>query len=180
MKSIQLLPIGFALFLLLGWAGCSKEPLTAKFEVRHKAYFIIPANTLLDLPLTIDGSEENSNAEAQYTLNDTRKELLEEVTVKRFFAEIESPQNEDFDFLNAAHFYINAQDQPEREIAYKDPVPENISTDLEFDLKSANLAPYLKADAFTVRLDAVTDEQRAHDIRIAATAVFDVRARIID
>lgn len=180
MKSIQLLPIGFALLILLGLTGCEKNPLTTKFEVRHKAYFTIPANSLLNLPLTFDGVEESSNAESPYALNDTRKDLLEEVYVKQFFVEIESPANEDFDFLNSAHFYINAEDQPEREVAFKDPVPANVSTDLEFDVKNENLAAYLKADAFSVRIAAVTDEQRSQDIRIAATAVFDVRARILD
>jgi hypothetical protein len=105
---------------------------------------------------------------------------VEEVYLNSFLLEVEEPSNEDLSFLNSASFYINAEDEPEMLVAYKDPVPSDPGNAIYMDLQEVNLAPYIRKDPFSIRSKVVTDENRIQDITLRGTVNFRVKAKVID
>jgi hypothetical protein len=166
--------------LAVSLSSCKKKAVYANFETQYSFKVTVPANALLASPLFPLSFEETSNSEDQYSLNDTRKDLVEEVHVKSFLLEIDSPATDDLSFLNSVKFYINADAEPEMLVASKDPVPADVAKDLSLDVEDVNLATYLRKDAFTIRTKVVTDENRTHDIVVKATINFNTRAKVLD
>lgn len=159
--------------------SCEKKGVYTNFETEYTFQVTVPGNSFLNLPIELFSTERESNASAQYEINDTRKDLVEEVFLKEFFIETVSPQGEDLRFLKSAAFYIDADEEPELKIAEKDPVPDNIGDELSFDIFNANMANYIKKEPFEIRANVVTREDRNDDITIKGTARFDVRAKVI-
>ena len=140
----------------------------------------VPPNTFINLPLDLFGGDQESDSETQYEINDTRKDLVEEVYLTAFRIEVVSPASEDLSFLKSASFFIDAEDLAEILVAEKDPVPDNTGNELSFDVAStSNLAEYIKQEPFEIRANVVTGEQRTQTIRIKGTATFDVTASVI-
>lgn len=170
----------FFLLVLCLFYSCESGDIYKDFEVDYAYTFQIPASSMISLPLDLFGGERESNEETQFEINDTRKDLLEEVFLKSFHIEILSPQGENFDFLKSVSFYLDAASLPEILVAEKDPVPDNVFNEINFSVGGENLADYLKADAFDIRANMVTDEERTQEIEVRAFATFDVRAKVID
>ena len=177
MKTSYILVLFAALAMIA--SSCKKKAIYTNFETEYAFKVTVPANALLSSSLFPLSFEEESNSESQYQINDTRKDLLEEVTLKSFLLETVSPQNEDLSFLNSAEFYINADELPETLVAFKDPVPTNVGKDLLFEIRNENMAPFLKKDDFSIRTKVVTDENRTQDITLRGTIKFDVRAKVL-
>lgn len=173
------LNVAAGLFLLaLAVTGCEKKPIYVDFETESSFKLVIPANSLLSTPLSPLNFAETSNAEGEYASNDTRKDLLESVTIKSFLLEVETPVGEDLSMLNTIQFFINADGLVEALFAEKDPVPSGVAEVL-LDVPTLNLAPYMKSDAFTLRTRVVTDEARTQDVTINALVKYNVRAEVI-
>lgn len=177
MKTIHLIIL--LVTLTIAASSCKKKAIYTNFETEYAFKVTVPANALISSSLFPLSFEEESNSENQYQINDTRKDLLEEVTLKSFLLETVQPQNENLSFLNSAEFYINADALPETLLAFKDPVPNNVGKDLLFDIRDENMAPFLKKDDFFIRTKVVTDENRTQDITLKGTIKFNVRAKVI-
>lgn len=159
--------------------SCKEKAIYKNFETQYTFSAVVPANSLISSPLFPISVQEENNAEGQYAIHDTRKDLVEEVYISSFLLEVAAPNGDDLSFLNSANFYIDADQEPELRIAYKDPVPSNVGRDLLFDHEAHNLAPYIRKDPFTVRTSVVTDENRTHDIELKGTIKFQVKAKVI-
>lgn len=170
----------YLLFLPLALASCEKGGIYKNFQFDYTFKATVPANAILSSPLFPLSFAEESNSKAQLEVNDTRKDLVDEMHVNTFLLEVESPQGQDMSFLNSATFYINADAEPEVRVAYKESVPSDVGNDLMFDLDDVNLAPYIRAEeGFTIRSKVVTDENRTQDITLKGTVKFDVRAQVL-
>lgn len=179
MKS-KILSISFILVVIaMSMTACKEKAIYKTFQTSYAFKMTVPANALISSPLFPLSFDKESNAESAYAINDTRKDLVEEVFMKSFLIEILSPQGEDLSFVNSARFYINADAEPEMLIAFKDPVPDDIGSDLSLELDAVNLAPYIRKDPFEIRSKIVTDENRTQDIVLRATIQFDVTAKLV-
>ena len=160
----------FALTAIL--SSCEEPVLTKTFEVKYTYEITIPADTWISLPFDLFATEKESNAEQQFEINDTRKDLVEEVYLRNLWLEIVTPEDENFRFLNSAAFYLDTDNLPEELVAEKNPVPENVGDELTFDVRPVNLADFIKADAFDIRANIVTGEERTRSTTIKGTAIF--------
>ena len=173
--------IFLSLFVLIATtlSSCEEPILTKTFEVKYTYEITVPADTWISLPFDLFATEKESNLEQQFEINDTRKDLVEEVYLRNLWLEIESPEDENFRFLNSASFYLDTESLPEELVAEKNPVPENAGDELNFDVRPVNLADFIKADAFDIRANIVTDEERTRATTIKGTAIFEIRAQIL-
>lgn len=169
----------FILLLAVAFSACEKKAIYKNFETQYSFQVKVPANSLVSSSLFPLSFAEESNSEAQYEVNDTRKDLVEEVFLKTFLLEVVSPQNEDLSFLNSAEFYIKSARLAESLVAFKDPVPSNAGRDVLFDITNTNLAPFIKEDAFSITSKVVTDENRTSDVTLKGTLTFNVKAKIL-
>lgn len=175
-RTLMLAMIAMAVAL----SACKEKAVFKNFETEYSFKVTIPANSLLSSSLFPISFEQQSNSEGEYAIHDTRKDLVDEVTMKSFLIEVVSPHGEDLSFLNYARFFIDAEGEPEIMVASKDPVPSNAGSDILLEVGGQNLAPYIRKEPFEIRTEVGTDENRTHDITLQGRVKFDVRAKILD
>ncbi|OFZ66389.1 MAG: hypothetical protein A3D92_24170 [Bacteroidetes bacterium RIFCSPHIGHO2_02_FULL_44_7] len=169
-----LLILSMALPLL----GCKKVDKLTQFEMEFDETLVIPASSGINLPFNVVSPDIETNSESTFEVNDTRKDLIEQIKLRTLNLVVTSPSNSDFSFLKAIHIYISADGLSEIEIASKENVAEN-TTVLSLDVSDADLKEYIKADQFSLRLNTETDEVMTSDHHIALHSVFFVDAKIL-
>jgi len=172
-NSILILSI---LFLTI---SCDKIDELTKFNLNYKSSVVIPASTGIDLPFDVFTPEMETDSESQFEVNDTRKDLIEEIKLTELNLVITSPDNADFSFLNSIEVYIAADGLEEIKIAEKEEVDENAGNTLDVDVFDVDLKEYIKKDNFNLRLKTVTDEVISTDHQIEVNSTFFVDAKIL-
>lgn len=123
--------------------------------------------------------ETETNSEFEFSSNDTRKDLIEEIRLTTLTLTVTSPTNSDFSFLSSIEVFISADGLAEERIAWNNDVPSNAGNPLQLATTAADLKEYIKKDNFTLRLNTVTDEFLTQDHSIAIHAVFFVDAELL-
>lgn len=166
------------LTILFTISSCDKVDDLTKFEIEYKSKVVIPASTGIDLPFNVFTPDMETNSESKFEVNDTRKDLIEEIKLTKLQLVIISPTDADFGFLNSVEVYISAEGLDEIKIAEKD-VDENIGNTLDVNVFDIDLKEYIKKDAFNLRLNTVTDEAIGSDHEIDVNSTFFVDAKIL-
>tara|TARA_R110002074_G_scaffold104764_10_gene226330 strand:- start:15133 stop:15567 length:435 start_codon:yes stop_codon:yes gene_type:complete len=139
----------------------------------------IPSSTGIDLPFDVFTPETETNSESKFEVNDTRKDLIEEIKLTELELVIISPDNADFSFLNAIEVFISAEGLDEIQIAFLDEVPENSGNRITLNTADIDLKEYIKKDEFSLRLNTVTDELISTDHELEVNSTFFVDAKIL-
>lgn len=159
--------------------GCKKVDELTKFDMDYNTTVVIPSSTGINLPFNVISPSVTSNSESTFEVNDTRKDLIEEITLKKLELTVITPNGEDFSFLESISIYINAQDLPEVKIAWNDVVSSGAGSVLSLTTSNADLKEYIKKDNFTLRVNTVTDEVLTSDYHINIFSQFFVDAKIL-
>lgn len=166
-----------SLFLL--YPACSVIDKLTQFNMDYDMSVVIPSSTLINLPINISTPDIESNSESAFSVNDTRKEMIEEIVLRQLKLTLTDPPEEDFSFLESLSIYISAEGLTETEIAWMDPVPADANNVLDLETSDADLKEYIKKDRFSLRLNTVTDEAMTVDHHIDIHAVFFVDAKVL-
>lgn len=164
---------------LLSLCGCKKIDALTQFNMVHDATVIIPASSGINLPFNVFSPSVTSNAEATFAINDTRKDLIEQIKLTQLSLRVDSPSNGNFNFLESVSIFINAADLPEIKIAWRDEIPANGSTTIDLLTSTADIKEYIKKDEFSLRVSTVTDEVITQDHQINVHSVCFVDAKIL-
>ena len=174
---MKILLLFFSISFLIN--SCQQIDKFTQFDMEYYAEVTVPATVGINLPVDLLTPSITSNAEQQFALNDTRKDLIEEIYLKQLDLNITTPSNADFSFLEEITVYINADGLPETEIAVKLPVPNDTGYSLSLDCSQSDIQEYIKKDNFSLKLTTVTDELLTQDYQIQVYAVFFVDAKIL-
>jgi len=117
MKKILL----FVLFVMV-FVGCKKIDKLTQFNLEYNETITIPSTTIINLPFNLITPDIESNSESSFAVNDTRKELIEEIILKKLALNLESPEDSDFGFLKSIEIYISADDLADVKIAWKNEI----------------------------------------------------------
>ena len=169
------------IFALVGvFVSCEKllDELT-KFEMDFNQTVVIPSSSGVDLPFNVFTPETETNSTAEFEVNDTRKDLIEEIVLRKLVMTVNSPEGEDFSFLESIIIYMSAEDLPEIKIAWNEEVSANPGEQLELVTTTEDLKEYIKKDTYTLRLKTVTDEFLSTDYEIDIATTFFVDAKIL-
>lgn len=169
--------LSFALVAL--FVSCDKLDELIKFEMDYDQTVVIPSSTGVDLPFDIFTPETEINSSAEFEVNDTRKDLIEEIVLKKLIMTVEVPEGEDFSFLESIIIYMSAEDLPEIKIAWNEEVSATAGEQLELVTAAEDLKEYIKKDSYTLRLKTVTDEFLSSDYEINIATTFFVDAKIL-
>lgn len=150
-----------------------------RFNMEYDQAVVIPASVSINLPFNILTPDIETNSESTFTVNDTRKDLIEQIYLKQLTLTITSPSSADFSFLKSLSINISAEGLQEIKVGYKENIPDNIGNFLTLDLVDADLQDYIKKDSFTLKLTTVTDQLLVNDYQINVHAVFYVDAKIL-
>lgn len=159
--------------------SCQKLSELTQFEMVYNESVVIPKSTALSLPFNLMTPEVASNAESTFAVNDTRKDLVEEIVLTQLELKLTAPENGNLGFLKSIEILIAAEGLEDTKIAWKDPVPKAAGKSLVLDCTGANLKDYIVKDAFKLKVNTITDELLTADHHIDLKAVFFVDARIL-
>ena len=112
-------------------------------------------------------------------MNDTRKDLIEEIRLTSLILTLNAPDNADFSFLESISVYMNAQDLPEVEIAWEDDVPDNAGNQISLNVSNEDFKEYIKKDEFSLRVNTITDEILTSDHQIDIASSFFIDGKIL-
>jgi len=165
------------LFALI--TSCDKLDELTKFDMEYSQRATIPSSAGIDLPFDVFTPEIETNSESTFEVNDTRKDLIEEIKLTELELVIISPDGADFSFLNSIEVYISADGLEEIKIAYLEEVPDDAGSVVTLDTADTDLKEYIKSDEFSLRLNTVTDELMSTDHELEVNSTFFVDAKIL-
>ncbi|MDB3904892.1 hypothetical protein N9335_00280 [Crocinitomicaceae bacterium] len=165
--------------ILLVSNSCKKIDKFTQFNMDFNNEITIPSSTGINLPINLLTPEVETNSESTFEVNDTRKDLIEEIRLNSLILTLDSPNNADFSFLESISVYMNAQDLPEVEIAWKDNVPEDAGSQISLNVSNQDFKEYIKKDEFILRVNTITDEILTSDHKINIASDFFIDAKIL-
>lgn len=175
MKKISFL----SLILLAVLAGCDKLDKLTQFTLNYEESIVIPASFGIDIPFDIRTPEIESNTASTFSINNTRKDLVEEIILESLTLTLTDPSGGDFSFLNEIRIYISADGLDETEIAWKDNIANDTGAELALETTGVDLKDYILKDNFSLRVNTVTDEVLSTDHHIDLNSKFFVDAKIL-
>lgn len=170
----------FSLLLLLFFNhSCRTVDQLTQFNMDFNETITIPSATGINLPINILTPDVETNSESTFEINDTRKDLIEHISLTSLTISLSAPENADFSFLESINVYMNAPDLPEVEIAWANSIPENVGGVLMLDVSGADFQEYIKKDQFSLRLNTITDELLTADHQLEIATTFFIDAKIL-
>ena len=167
----------FALVLL--FSNCKKVDEFTQFNLTYKSEVTVSPATILNLPIDIFTPDMETNSEAEFAVNDTNKDLVEEILLERLDMKITSPDDQRFDFLGSISVFIEAEGLSEIKIAEITDIPDNVGAEISLTTVENNLAEYIKKDAFNLRVNIVSDKTVNREVKIEVDSEFFVDAKIL-
>lgn len=174
-KFVALLALG----LLFSTTSCKKIDELTQFTLDYQTEITIPSSVGINLPFSFPTPAIKTNSTSAFEVNDTRKDLIEQINLTELLLTLTSPQGSDFSFLKSIEIYISTANEPEILLAWKEDIEANVGSTLELETSTADLQAYIKADEFNLRASTVTRELIMQDHKIQIDASFFVDAKIL-
>jgi hypothetical protein len=159
--------------------SCDVVDELTKFDLDIQSNYTVASTTLINSPIDFNTPDVTTDSESSFESNNTHKDLIESIKLKKIQLTIDSPSDGDFNFLKEMHVYIEAEGVEEVEIANVFDLENTDSNTLELDVLGEELKAYIKEDNYTLRIKTITDEtiNQNHDITIDTK--FRVDAKIL-
>ena len=172
----------YFLVLILGigaLTSCNQIDNLTKFTMDYDSSMTIPSSTGVNLPFVLNTPQMESNSESEFESNNTHKDLIEDIRLRKLKLTLTSPDNEDFSFLESIKIFIVADGLQELEIAFNEEVAATAGKVLDLQTMDVDIKDYIKKDKFSLKVQAVTDEVIAADHHIDIHSEFFVDAKIL-
>jgi hypothetical protein len=170
--------IYLALLLGISLAACDKVDKLLTFYIEDEQTIEIPAQFSNGFPLgtliPLSPVAVNTNSEAEFSNNDTRADLVKDVSLDKLKLTLTDP-NQNFDFLKDIDIYISNDANEELRLAYYNDIPLGQNA-IELTSTGAKLDKYLKASTYKIITKARLRKAIADDIAIKASMRFKVTA----
>jgi hypothetical protein len=167
-----------ALFLVM---LCACHP-TIDFDLTQSASGTIPTApgpvgaVPISLTLPLPGLQAVDTSKLQgFPSSQTAKDHIQSARAKKITLTATLPQGQTLSFLTNVELSISASGQQAKRFAHLSPFPAASSADLQLD--DVELAPYLKADSFSIAT-AVTGTPQQHPVTIRADLDLGVEASL--
>ncbi len=167
----------FAISLVTG--GCDQVDKLTQFSLEYDETIVIPSVIGLNLPFTVATPSIKTNSTEIFEINDTRKNLLEEIKLERLTLNIIDPADGDFSFLESIEIYITAEGLEEVLVAWKYEIDDSVGSSISLETSDDDLTSFIVLDEFTLKFTTVTDKLILSDHTIEVQSSFFVDARIL-
>jgi hypothetical protein len=149
------------------------------FKINNSASFTVPSSSGINLPIDIGTPDVNSSSQQSFENNNTRADLVENVSLSELTLTITNPNDRTFSFIKSLEIYISNDTEGSTLLAEYQDVPEDIGNELVMETTGANLDEYLKEDSYDLKFEVVTRESVNSDTDIRSDMVFEVRAKTL-
>jgi hypothetical protein len=133
---------------------CACHP-TIDFDLTQSSTGTIPGSpTGVPISLTLvlpELQNVNTSSLQGFPSSQTAKDHIQSARAKKITLTAVSPQGQTLSFLSSVALSISASGQPTKQFAHLSLFPATSTADLQLD--DVELAPYLKADSFSVGTD---------------------------
>jgi len=165
--------------LLVSFTSCDKIDKLTQFEIDYTSSFKIPSNLGINLPFNFPTPDIETNISEELENNQSNKELIEQIFLKKFLLTIESPDNQTFRFLKDIDVFLVADGLPKVKIAFKHNIKNSIGQELDLDVIEQDLQEYMKKDKYSIDVSTTTDETILQEVKIRTDLKFWVDAKIL-
>ena len=159
--------------------GCKKIDKLTQFDMDYNETIVIPSSSGINLPFNLFTPDIKSNSESTFAVNDTRKDLIEEIILTQLDLTLTSPSNGDLGFLKSIEIYLSADGLSDVKVAWKDDIPSSVDKYLELETTNIDLKEFIKKDEFALKVTTVTNEILTSDHHIDVHSVFFVDAKVL-
>jgi hypothetical protein len=173
-KKIFILPA-----LILFFCGCDQFDKLTQFNMEYDQTVTIPAIADINLPLDTEIPDIESNSESTLSVNNSNKNLAEEVLLKEFKLTVDSPTDGNFSFLKSIAVYLSSDSLEEVKVAWQDSIPDDCGNTLTLTTTDADLKAYILKDSFNFRINTVIDRVITSEYKIDMHSVFFVDTKIL-
>ena len=150
------------------------------FDIDYNYTFILPSFGGINLDnLNIKSNDIKNDTESTFENNDTRRDLVERATLKKFNVTILEPIDAKFTFINKVEIFVKTDALEEKLIAWKENIPDDIGNYLELETTSSDLEKYLTSDAIRVRLKTTSSSPLMEDLLLDLKSTVEVDAKIL-
>lgn len=171
--------ISILILLVIIIYGCDEISKLTHFNQEYDQTVEIPAIAGIDVPLEIKTPNIESNSESSFSVNNTHKNLIENVELTEMIMTVSTPSDGDFSFIKSIYIYISAENLDQIKIAWKEDISDTIGNILELETSDTDLQNYIKKDSFDLKFTTITDEIISTDYSIDIHSVFFVDAKIL-
>ena len=175
----QLLPKLVLLGLLVTVLFSCKKGGFTKFDINYEASIIIQNGTGISVPISFFTPDIESNSEAEFEVNDTRKDKIQSIRLIGMTLEIVSPPGQEFDFLEDIELFISADGLDELLLAYVYNMNNSVGSTINITCSQNDFQEYIKKDKFKLRIRTISDEYNLSDVEIKIKSTFNVDAKLI-
>ena len=127
------------------------------------------------MPFEIPTPDITTNSEQELNNNNTKANLVKDVSLEELKLTIVSPSGKTFSFLKSVEIYISTNDDDEVLLADKNDIQSNAES-IDLSTTDNKLDKYIKAESYKLRTKVVTRETLTQDIRIKINMKFKVTA----
>ena len=143
---------------IVTFVGCKNIERLTQFHLEYNQTIEIPSSTILNLPFNLFTPDIESNSESSFAINDTRKDLVEEITIKKLALNLESPENGDFGFLKSIEIFIFAEGVPDIKIAWKNEISSSAGKYLELETTETDLKEFAQLNIKYHQTEVLIDD----------------------
>ena len=165
--------------LLFVLFGCKIIDELTHFDIDYNYTITLLSFGGLNPNLDINTNDIENDTESTFEINDTRKDLVEKATLKKFNVTILEPTDAKFTFINKVEIFVKTDELEEKLIAWKENIPSDIGNYLELETTSNDLKRYLTSDAIRVRLKTTSSNPLTEDLLLDLKSTIEVDAKIL-
>ncbi|MFA7274357.1 MAG: hypothetical protein WC044_10830 [Crocinitomicaceae bacterium] len=168
----------FSLLIVVALFSCKKLNKLTQFNLTYDESITIPSNSAINLPFVIQTPDMTTNSESTFEVNDTRKDLIQEIKLTQMVLTVNTPASGNYNFLKDIILYINADGLDEVKLAWQENIPNDSAKQLTLNVSNADIKEFIKKDKFNLRVVTTTDEVITTDYKIDLHYVLFVDAKL--
>jgi len=178
--SNRIITASLAMCLIAFISGCNKLNDLVTFKMSYTSEVTVPSSLGINLPLDILTPPISSDAESQFSGNNTSKKLVKEIYLENVDISVNAPEDRDLSFLSSLHVYINADGLDEKLLASAENIPDNVGNTLSLTTSGEDFKEYIVQDTYSLRVKAVTDKVISEDVELSVKSGFQVKAGLLN
>lgn len=176
MKSIAIMIISVA----GSFTSCEKLDELTKFDMSYESTVTIPGTLGIDTPFEMTTPDITTNSEQEFSGENTNKDHVQEILLKKLTLNLQSPSDSDFSFLKSLTLYIDADGLDKLQIASKSSIPDDVGQTIEMSTTSKDLKEYIFKDKFKLSVEVTTDEMISEDHEVLISSTYQVDATLVN
>ncbi len=169
-----------SLIFAVGLMGCKEVKKLTQFDLPLSQTFTLPQAPIVLNDFQLPIPPITTDYQQTFEKYNIKNDLVEEVSLKSLKFNLDAPEEADFSFLSSLEVFIAAEGLPEKLIASKTNITDNVGRTLTLDVNSnLDLKEYILKNEITLKVKVTTDKTTSQDYTITTDAIFMVDALIL-